>query len=354
MKNTNNSRTGGKVKIILAIISVILIAALLGLLCFQIYSIKNKLDEKQPAEVTADSGGAEIEGGEGIGLSFTAAKISREELNAKYGLMANAIDSEYTLTATLTPADAENKKVTYSAAWSNGESTWAKGKNVTDYVTVTQETEGALKATLTCKQAFGEKIVVTCQSQANTSATAAADLHYKQRITGYTLKITGLGNTLTLATTGTKTAAFKANFNQTASSTFAVTVNKSDVYTKENTDSVTKVVVKPTTGLTSAITTAGLTATTVTEKTITLNPLSGSLAGFLDSAFGTGIYASSAANRNKLINALKGFTAAAYNIELYNGSSKVADGLSLTVDSSVISGQKLVESMTLNETEIIF
>lgn len=313
-----------------------------------------KPDSEQKQE-QAEKDGLEVEQTQSTGgVTFVSTKISREELNQKYGLMASAIDSEYTLTATLTPSDVSNKKVDFTAAWSNGASSWASGKSVSDYVTVTQATDGALQATLTCKQAFGEKIVVTCKSRANTSATASADLHYKQRITGYTLKITGLGNTLNLATTGTKTAAFKANFNETASSTFTVTVNKSSVYTKENTDSVTKVVITPTSGLTSAITGAGLSASTVTAKTITLNSLSGTLAGFLDSAFGSGIYSSSGANRNKLINALKGFTSAAYNIEIYNGSTKVADGLTLTIDSSVISGQKTVESVDLDNTEIVF
>ncbi len=351
-KNYNTGKSNNKGKIIACIIAAVLALTLAMGLIFGLTRNRVELPTVNSNIELAGDGGAEFETASGSGISIVAAQIPREQFG-EYGIMTIA-DSAYTITATLTPADAENKKVTYTAAWSNPSSSWATGKNVSDYVTITQETDGALKATLTCKQAFGEKIVVTCKSQANTSATATADLHYKQRTTGYSLKITGLGNTLNLATTGTKTAGFKANFNQTAGSTFAVTVNKSEVYTKENTDSVTKVVITPTSGFTSAITGAGLSASTVTAQTITLNSSSGTLAGFLDSTFGTGIYASSASNRNKLINALKGFTAVAYNIEIYNGSTKVADGLTLTIDSSVISGQKVVESLQLDHTEIVF
>lgn len=44
----------------------------------------------------------------------------------------------YTVTATITPADATYKDVEFSVAWKNPNSTWASGKKVSDYVTITQ------------------------------------------------------------------------------------------------------------------------------------------------------------------------------------------------------------------------
>lgn len=306
--------------------------------------------EDDPSE-----GGMEIESdASGSGITLMSVQIPRARF-AEYGI-ATIADSAYTLTATVTPDDAENKKVTYSVAWSNPSSEWASGKTVTEYVTVAQESEGSLKATLTCLKAFGEKVVVKVVSQANSSATATADVHYKQRTSSYILYLSESGNafeSFSLSNTGIKTSALKADFGKSYNLSFFVTVKKTTVYTKENDDTVTKVVFTPSSAFKSAITGAGLSDTTVTEKTANLTSLSGSVSGILDSAFGQAIYASSAANKNNLIEGLKSFAGTAYTVALYNGASKVAE-FTLTVDSSVISGQKMAEGLKLDKTEIVF
>ena len=96
--------------------------------------------------------------------------------------IATVAEDAYQLTATVLPADAADKTVKYSVAWSNANSTWAKGKTVTDYVSVTQASMGSLIATAACKQAFGEPIIVTVTSNNNAAAKATATLHYKQKI----------------------------------------------------------------------------------------------------------------------------------------------------------------------------
>ena len=97
------------------------------------------------------------------------------------GTMAVAEDA-YTLTATVLPEDAADKTVTYTATWNNADSAWASGKNVNDYVSVTQTTTSSLMATVTCKQAFGEAIIVTVTSNSNPSAKATTTLHYRQKL----------------------------------------------------------------------------------------------------------------------------------------------------------------------------
>ena len=91
-------------------------------------------------------------------------------------------ESAYTLTATITPDDASNKAVDWSVAFVNPSSAWATGKTVTDYVTVTPTSDGALTANVECKQAFGEQIVVTVVSRDNAEATATCTVDYAAKV----------------------------------------------------------------------------------------------------------------------------------------------------------------------------
>lgn len=68
-----------------------------------------------------------------------------------------------TLTATVLPATAENKAVDWAVAWADESNT----ANVTDYVTVTPETDGSTMATVTCYQAFTGNIVITVTTRQN-------------------------------------------------------------------------------------------------------------------------------------------------------------------------------------------
>ena len=125
--------------------------------------------------------------------------------------------NSYTITATITPSDATNKKVDYSIAWKNPSSTWASGKTVTSYVTVTPSSDGALTATVTCKQAFAEQAIVTVTSRDNSSVTATCTVDYKQRITSLPLTLawssTTYGSTtpITFDSSTTVTADYLGN-----------------------------------------------------------------------------------------------------------------------------------------------
>ena len=88
-----------------------------------------------------------------------------------------------TVTATLTPSTAANQKVDWAVAWVNASSSWASGKTVTSYATVTTSSDGALTATVNCLQAFGEQIQVTVTSRDNIDVTANCTLDYAMRRT---------------------------------------------------------------------------------------------------------------------------------------------------------------------------
>lgn len=90
-----------------------------------------------------------------------------------------------TLTATVSPATQYNQAVNWSVEWKNANSTWATGKSVSDYVEVVPKSEGSLTATVTCKQAFGEKINVIVTSQMDNTKTATCVCDYKKRLLGF-------------------------------------------------------------------------------------------------------------------------------------------------------------------------
>lgn len=90
--------------------------------------------------------------------------------------------SEYTLTVVLNEDCPNNMKaIDWSIAWKNPSSTWATGKVVTDYVTVTPTSDGALTAKVKrvagqglYAGGFGEQIIVTAASRVRPELKATA------------------------------------------------------------------------------------------------------------------------------------------------------------------------------------
>ena len=131
--------------------------------------------------VTEEAGGATIGESMGRGLSILSAKIAPQAYEANG--VSPLTETAYTLTATVTPSHAMNKEVDWSVAFVDPETAWAKGKTVTDYVTVTPESDGALTATVECLQAFAAEIKVTVTSREDPSITAECVCDYAQRCT---------------------------------------------------------------------------------------------------------------------------------------------------------------------------
>lgn len=90
-----------------------------------------------------------------------------------------------TVKATIEPSTVQEsfKALDWSVAWNNASSEWASVKTVTDYVTVTPTSDGAATATVACKQAFGEQIVLTCASRFFPNAKATATIDYRAQMT---------------------------------------------------------------------------------------------------------------------------------------------------------------------------
>ena len=291
-------------------------------------------EEKPPVEDSTggeekpeDSGGGEVstEAGVSHGIRLAAVKLASSQYE-DYGVSPLA-ETAYTLTATITPADAANKKVDWTIAFKNASSTWATGKTVTEYATVTPSADGALTAVVENVAAFGEQIIVKATSRDNAEAYA------------------------TCTTTNTVTPTFTEERRPQAT----ITVNKSTVYTRANTDSVAYTTVKPTDAFKTAITNAGFNASTL--KTYDASGMNTGFSNWFDSVWGSAIYGSDNAKKNKLIEAISGYSGNAYEIRLYASQTDLTTAVAtfnITLDASTILGQKGVESIVIDETEIVF
>lgn len=148
---------------------------------------KDDTKQEQPMTPPEDSGGSDITAEASNGIRLMSMKLAPVQY-AAYGVAANA-ESTYTLTATVYPEDAANKLLDWTVSFKNASSTWASGKKVTDYVTVTPSSDGALTAVVENKTAFAEQIIVKATSRDNSSAYATVTVEYLQRTTGYTLTL---------------------------------------------------------------------------------------------------------------------------------------------------------------------
>ena len=146
----------------------------------------------------------------GVGISMTSKKI----LPAEYEECGVSPLSEgaYTLIATVTPSNAYNKALEWSVSFVDPSSSWANGKKVTDYVTVTPYPGTVPRATVECLQAFGSQIKVTVASTDGSNVKAECMIDYTKQFLGVTPTIGG-GNTITCSTAGeTYTAGVNVNY----------------------------------------------------------------------------------------------------------------------------------------------
>lgn len=203
MSNRNNLQRherSDKAKWIATGIVIVLIFALIGGIIAALVTETNPKDwfhgeteqENPPIEgeeQTASNGGAVIGESVGNGVSLMSAKIAMADYAAN-GISPMA-DTAYTLAATIKPETAENKTVNWSIAWSNANSEWAKGKTVTDYVTLSEETsESGENITVTCLKDFGESIQITAVSAGDETIKVVCPVGYIKKVKGvnYTFK----------------------------------------------------------------------------------------------------------------------------------------------------------------------
>lgn len=162
-----------KVKWVISFFLIIVLLA--GVVGAWVLLLKPEESKPEPEE-----GGAIITEVESHGMKLMSTRIAPEDYD-EYGISPMA-ETAYQLTATITPENATNKAVDWTIAFVNPSSEWASGKTVTDYVTVTPTSDGALTANVECLQAFGEQVRVTVTSRDNTSVKANATVDYTEKL----------------------------------------------------------------------------------------------------------------------------------------------------------------------------
>ena len=184
------------------------------------YGIADKIRDKQTApknqiEVT-DNGGAVVNNAAENGVRLMSEKLS-PVLYAANGVSETA-ESAYTITATVLPEDASNKNLTWELSFKNASSSWANGKTVTDYVTVTSSGATNNVAVLSCNEAFGEQILLKATSVADNTKSATVTIDYVKRLLSVDMALSN----------GTELIDYKtlvANYNYKTESTYAPKVS---------------------------------------------------------------------------------------------------------------------------------
>lgn len=170
MSNYNdNSSWSERFSWIITIVAMVLVAILsIGLLCALF--IQPKEGKKEDTEQAAVIEQAAVTDGDGnvmkegviypmpATMSFSAVPLA--QFAEPSGTTVTNADAsiDVRITATVYPADAAEKGVDYSVAWQNAPVHGSEP--VTDYVTVTPDSDGSLAATVSCKKPFGSDTIV--------------------------------------------------------------------------------------------------------------------------------------------------------------------------------------------------
>ncbi len=230
-------KTADTVKWILTLIAFILIGVLLIGIILGWFDKKKVEGEKQEEQTQMQSFQSMIVS-ESVGHNMSLASVRSAEP------VAQALES-VTLTATVKPDNtAENTGVDWDIKWKNASSSWANGKSVTSYVTVTPGGDGYAESktvTLSNLQPFGEQIVVMATARDNPEVTASVNVDYAQKLTDVALKFGDItcnlggrtGVTLELNQNGTPKGG-KANLTQTKDNVYTIAETFTVTYKLEN------------------------------------------------------------------------------------------------------------------------
>lgn len=181
--STKNSDNGKIILVVLALLLAVAFVAISiwqGTANFARWNFSGTKQEQPGGELNnGDSGLLAPDEHEANGISIKKMSIP-VELYDDYGVSA-AAETALQLTVTPTPADADMTGGKFSIAFKNASSTWAKGKTLSQYVTLSQS--DTTHATISCLKAFGEQIIVTYTvAGENGNVTATYPLDYAKRI----------------------------------------------------------------------------------------------------------------------------------------------------------------------------
>ena len=167
-------------KKLLATILAVSMVATAGVTATACFAFKDKLTsdlaqtDSSIDQVTDEAGGAMDDDVNAMPTRMTFRNARALTNSSEY--------SSVTIQATIKPDNATNKRVSWSVTFVNQQSTWATGKNVNDYITITPQSAGSNIATIDCLKPFGEQVKITVVSESNRNAKAECVVDFAQRI----------------------------------------------------------------------------------------------------------------------------------------------------------------------------
>jgi hypothetical protein len=148
--------------------------------------------------------------------------------------LAKVSDTEYKVTASVYPETFENEGVEWSLAFKDPSSSWATGKTITQYVS---STTSLLSINLKLVKAFGEQIVLSCTSKADSKLKSSCTLDYEKRLLNNTFTFNGNDGSTTQYIDNNKVLSIVSN---KTFSEYSKDKTFSDVYTFGDTYSAGK------------------------------------------------------------------------------------------------------------------
>lgn len=161
-----------------AIIGFVLVVVLLAGAWLTGWQITGKLNPKDwfngtSEEQTQTDGGLVTSIESGANISAVTRRIAPANYST-YSIPKTA-DSAVTIELSYNSTPTTNYIRWYSPSFVNPSSAWATGKSASDYIQIAPTSAGALTATATCVEAFGEPIIVEVQGAHNTSCVIRFD-----------------------------------------------------------------------------------------------------------------------------------------------------------------------------------
>lgn len=96
------------------------------------------------------------------------------------------------ITATVTPSDALNAIVDWSIAWGETQGSWGSGAqgDISDYLTITPTSDGALTADVECLAPFGTQAIITANIRGHEEISDTCTVDYVQKFETATANFT--------------------------------------------------------------------------------------------------------------------------------------------------------------------
>lgn len=169
-----NEKTN-KIKWIAVFTAIVLLFA--GVISSLVIAIGNKPVEAKPDSPTEDLSAATNDNPMVLLSMGEAVVMAAPEIGKTDNTTESTAYVSQSVTATITPTTVVDKYVTWSIAWASDAP--LKNSNISDYIKITDESQGNLTATVNCYKAFkGSKAVLTCTTRQG-NKTATIDVVYE-------------------------------------------------------------------------------------------------------------------------------------------------------------------------------